>query len=347
MARYFIGGVANATFYNGSDIILKSQTLSESTINISADKVEVRGGIGAKLLGQYFHTSQMQMTLTDAVFNLDYIAMNAGAVKNIGGVDYATETITLGSGGAGTITGTPIMFGSAYVGWAAIQGTDTYQTVTINPTSKAFTYTGGTTGTVVCITYPITSSGEYITIPATIIPSTVHAVLTANLYNAGGSTNDISTATLVGHVNIDIPRLQLMGTQNISMTATGVSNTPLSGMALAVDSASCDGAAYYATITTATSENWYDNLTMLSFLDGTISVATGNSANIVTYGVGANIAPYLIAPANLTYTGATGSEAVATVAAGVITPVAAGTTTYVVSITAKPEVNGTVTITVA
>lgn len=348
MARYFIGGVANITLYDGNDIILKSTTLSDSSMELSVDKQEVRGGQGAKLYGQYFHTSQLQLTLTDIMFSLDYVALNTGSVKNIGGVAYGSETITLGASGAGSITGTAIPFNTTYVAWVRPQGGDNYTTVTLDSTThKNFTYAAGAEGDVVCVSYPISSSGQYISIPATIIPSTVHAVMEANLYNGGGSTNDVNTATLAGTAIIDIPRLQLTGAQTISMTSTGVSTTPLTGMALAVDSGTCSDDAVYGTFTTnLTGENWYDNMTMISFNDQTISLATNGTAQIITYAIAPATAPYTVPVADLTFAG--GDQAIATVdATGKVTAVGTGNCIITVTAKNKASLNGIVQVTVA
>jgi len=346
MSQYFIGGVANVHLYNGTTLIAKSTTLTDSSIEISDDKVEVRGGIGAKLLGQYFHTSAFKMSLTDTIFDLNYVALNTGSDVNVGGYDYTTETVTLASGGVGTLTGTPIPFLTTYVGWARIQGTTGgYQTVTINNTAKTFNFAGGTAGDVVCIEYPTSATGTNIQVPATIIPSTVHAVMKANLYRAGGSVNDVSTSALVGNVVVDVPRLQLSGSQTISMTATGVSNTPLSGMALAVEDASCNETAIYATIYQNDSAfTWYNALTMLSVNPSVVSLAATETATITTYGVGVGYAPYAVPTSELTYTPA--DPSIATATNGVITAVAPGTTAIVVSSTENTSLKAIVSVTV-
>ena len=47
-----------------------AKTLTESTFDFSITAEDVRGGQGNGLLGRYFHDSNMQVTLVDAMFDL-------------------------------------------------------------------------------------------------------------------------------------------------------------------------------------------------------------------------------------------------------------------------------------
>ena len=84
MGQYFLASVGVAEAFrkvNGvRQHFFSAKTLTDSSINISVSAEEVRGGPGAQLLGQFFHTSTFGLTMTDAIFKLEYIAAQVGAV---------------------------------------------------------------------------------------------------------------------------------------------------------------------------------------------------------------------------------------------------------------------------
>lgn len=346
--KYFIGGVGQLFCFNGTQQIFRATTLINSSIEISTDTVEARGGDGNKLLGRYFHSATMKMTIEDAIFDLNYLALNVGATKALGADNFKSEQVTLAAGGAGLVTNAPAKFGNSYVGWAAPVGDpENVQTVTISIPGKAFTFAGGASGDVVCVTYPTYTSGnEYIDIPVNFIPATAHAHMIAKLYRASGSSTSLSSSTVVGTVEFDIPRLQFAGNESISMTSTGVSNTPLEATALAVEDGTCDGAGTYGRVVVhLTNANWYDNIDLLAIDPANVSIAVAETVTPSAYGLANNTQPYYIQPGELTYTSS--DDAIATVAAGVITGVAVGSCYIEYKITSKPAVKGYVEVTVA
>ena len=82
-----------------------------------------------------------------------------------------------------------------------------------------------------CVMYRKNADGRKITISSQFIPETLHAVLTVALYS--GDNCNVESATKAGEVVIDIPRLQLTGAQDITMSATGAAQTALEGNACA------------------------------------------------------------------------------------------------------------------
>ena len=342
MPKLFIGGVADVYAYEGSDLIFTANSLTESAINTGVEKLEVRGGKGNVRWGVFFHTSSFTLTLTDALFNMKYIAINMGRSVEIGGTALKEESVTLGVAGAGTVTGTPVAFGDyGLKGWASdVDDGETWQTVTF--TGQNFSFSGGTNGQVVCVKYIVTeSASQFVTIPGNIIPKTLHLKMRANMYS------DDQANSIAGVIEIDVPKFVLDGIVNLNMTANGVVTQSLSGSANATRSADCATGNVYGTVTyIPASGNWYDNITMLAFADATPAVSVGTPTyTIISYGVAPGFAPYLITDvADLTFV--SGTPGVATVsAAGVVTRVIAGTTTITVTVTAKPAVQGTLVVT--
>ena len=82
----------------------------------------------------------------------------------------------------------------------------------------------------VCVRYMYHNDiASKITISANFIPKTLTCILEANLYNGGSC--DVETSTLAGKVIIKVPRFMLNGSQELSMSASGVSNTSIEGSA--------------------------------------------------------------------------------------------------------------------
>lgn len=250
MSRQFLAGAATVDMLVGDQLIATATTLLDSSITVGSTAEEVRGGPGAKLLGKYYHTSTFDINLTDVLFKLEYFAFQTGsAIQQIADV-FTSEQVTLGAGGSGTITGTPAVYQSyGTIGWAAKPGSDAYQKITF--TEKAFTVAGAKEGDIYCVKYISTdNAARQITISSSFIPSEVTLVMTANLYRAGGrGENDVNNSSKIGIVQVLVPRFQFNGSMELSMTSTGVANSPIAGSALDNPSADCSDGGYYAIIT--------------------------------------------------------------------------------------------------
>ena len=61
-------------------------------------------------MSRYFHDSLMSATITDALFDLQYLALNVGGNITIGGSSLVTESVTTNVVNRITITGTPVAF---------------------------------------------------------------------------------------------------------------------------------------------------------------------------------------------------------------------------------------------
>ena len=340
---YFLAQVANVDLFDGTTLFSSSKTLLDSSITIGVTADEVRAGQGAKLYANNFHSSKMELKLSDQMFKMDYIAKNIGTTITIGGDAITSESVVLTAGGAGEVVGTPVTSGTfAGIGWAVLNGSETIKDITFS--GKAFTVSGGASGETYCVKYFENDvAGKLVTVGANIVPDVVTAVLTANLFN--GDPNDVSSSNKVGKVTIQVPRLQLSGAQELTMSMTGLSQTDISGTALVADENCNDG--YYATILqTLFNANWYDDVSYLAIEDATFDLAPLATKELKVYAVYPNATPVL--KANSLFTFVSDIPAKATVAStGIVTGVASGTTTIKVKITAKPavEANAYVTVT--
>lgn len=348
MSRQFLAGAATVDMLVGDQLIATATTLLDSSITVGSTAEEVRGGPGAKLLGKYYHTSTFDINLTDVLFKLEYFAFQTGsAIQQIADV-FTSEQVTLGAGGSGTITGTPAVYQSyGTIGWAAKPGSDAYQKITF--TEKAFTVAGAKEGDIYCVKYISTdNAARQITISSSFIPSEVALVMTANLYRAGGrGENDVNNSSKIGIVQVLVPRFQFNGSMELSMTSTGVANSPIAGSALDNPSADCSDGGYYAIITEQLSgSSWYDNVFALAIEDSDIELATTTgTATLSVYALPLNGAAFKPPYEDLTFTSAANGTATVT-QEGVVTGVAQGSTTVTVSIKNKAGVEAIANITV-
>ena len=89
MSNYILAGVGTIEAFTQSSTqptkIFTSKTLQESGISISVTAEDIRGGLSNPLLGRYFHDSILEANITDALFNLQYLALNVGGQVVIGG----------------------------------------------------------------------------------------------------------------------------------------------------------------------------------------------------------------------------------------------------------------------
>ena len=307
----YMASVADVDLIKGSQLVCSAKTLTDSSLSISVNNEEIRGGKGGKLYGKYYHTSAMTLSLTDVMFNMDFIAANVGAVKTIGGKTMTIEEVTASTDGQITVTGTPVDFlGKGTIGWYAKAGENDWNAITF--VGQVATASGVISGQKYCIKYNVTNNAlEQIVVDADIVPDEMTAILKADLF-LGEKPNDEASGSKVGYVEITVPRFQPDGALDISMTMTGAATTPLNGSALATfDSAlTCSQSGYYAVINKVQSNaNWYDGLIALAIEDADVQLdASATSSNIVTYAVYKNAQSTIVDPSNLTYIVSSGAN---------------------------------------
>ena len=292
--KYFVAGVGRALLFKGTDLFADARTLADSSITIGVTAEEIRGGEGNQLFGQYFHDSSFSMKLTDIMFDLAYIAANTGAEWSSKGDIFTTETLQADETGKITLSKdpVPVVTGGKIVLYyrnGAVAGGD-YSKMTI--TGKEVNLGANFADAEVCVMYRYTNDfAEKITISSQFIPDTLHAVLTVALY-AGDSCN-VEDSTKVGEVTIDVPRFQLSGAMDITMSATGAAQSSLEGNALASGCSGCDNKATYATITKVIFDQTEDKVTGIVVEDTAagLSLKVGESVDLTTYAIFDGAAP--------------------------------------------------------
>lgn len=244
----FLAGVGRATLLDGERLVATANTLIDSSITIRISFEDLRAGMRNKLYGRYAHTSTFDLKLTDAMFSLEYLAMNTGSDVTLGGDAMKDEKLTV-SNGKVTLSyeAKPMVGNTNTYAYVKKSGTDEgYQRYPVT-NKKEVALDASLNDSEVCVRYMYHNDiASKITISANFIPKTLTCILEANLYNGGSC--DVETSTLAGKVIIKVPRFMLNGSQELSMSASGVSNTSIEGSALASGCAGCEGDGVYAEI---------------------------------------------------------------------------------------------------
>lgn len=260
------------------------------------------------------------MTATDALWNLQYLALSFGSDIVEGNVDVlATESdITITQANTITVQGTPVDFaGLGTVGWYRRASEQDWHKITF--VGQTATVEGLAVGTTVCVSYnSINSAARMITVYENMVPSEMHAILEQDLFL--GEPGSEEGSSRVGKLVIDIPRYQLNVDQTLSMSASGTSTTNLSGNALvSYGGAGCDEEGYYGFIKEVVFDaKFYDDLVDLA-IAGTNELQEGDF--IVVRGIKSNGMSKIIAPENITYTVEPSGNATIDTATGEITGV--------------------------
>lgn len=345
MTNYFVTSVADGYFYDFNDnLVGTSKILMDSNIEVSTSNTDVRGGKGNALQFIYWHSGDMNITLTDVQFNLDFLASTVGSTLETGSNIYTEEFVTLTSGGAGTVNGTPLAIqGSTLYGWVTHDGVEEPERVEF--TGSNFTSSTGTEDDVVCVRYyALDSAAKKLTVYSNIVPDKLRLVLDAQL-----ASKEDDSAAVVGKVEVIIPNFQLDGSFALNLTADQVANTPISGRALSstVNEQGCsanDVLAYI--IRQVDNANWYDDAIALAFVGGDLALTDPTTSQATVMAIHSDRSTSYPPTADLTF--ASSETGCATVSSsGLITTVAAGTTVVSATITNKTSVDANINVVVS
>lgn len=282
--NHYLAGVGTALLFKNNDLIGVAKTLTESTFNFAITAEDIRGGKGNGLLGRYFHDSSLTCTLTDAMFDLNYIALSLGVNVESGGLSVKEEELKVGVDSTVTTTETPVAFDGTMIGWYK-KPTDTDWTIGTIAGNK-MTIAGGTQDAVYCVKYFYqNANAKSITIKSQYVPTTLHVVVLTDLYS--GKVGTQSDATRYGRLIVDIPLFQLDGSQDLSLTASSAATVSLSGMALAVlDGTTCEEDPYYGTMTEEIyGAKWQNDTIAIAVENADLELATNASEALIVRAV--------------------------------------------------------------
>ena len=338
MANIFTAGPARALFFYGQQLIGVGRTLSDTAFNSTITGEEVRGGQGNMLYGKYFHDSSLGIDITDAMFNLQYVAASLGVDVNQGGISLyespkAGETVS--TGGKITLTETAVAFDGTILAWYKKPADDDWTVATVS--QNAITIPSAKNGDHYCVKYFYQNmNAKSITIKAQYVPKTLHLVLINDLYS-GDVANVAASTSKYGRLITDIPQYQLDGSQNLSWSATSTATVSLNGSALAIDDGtSCEEDPIYGTMTQEIfGAKWQDDVKAVAIGNADIDLAKSASETLQVYAVfGGGVASRMMDNSNFNFTVESGGTSASVNASGVVT---ATTTagTAVISVTLK------------
>ena len=299
--QHFLAGVGRALLFKGNDLIGVAKTLTESTFDFSITAEDVRGGQGNGLLGRYFHDSNMQVTLVDAMFDLQYMALSLGVNLESGGLSVKEEELAVGTDSTVTASETPVAFNGSMIGWYKKPSDTEWSIGTFTGSKMAIS--GASQNDPYCVKYfYINENAKSIKIKSQYVPSELHVVIMNDLYS--GDVGSQSDATRYGRLITDIPRLQMDGNQTLNLTATSAATINLTGSALAVLSGdTCEDDPYYGTMTEEIyGAKWQDDVVALAVENSDIELAKSASETLIVRAVfGAGIASQRKDNSNFTF----------------------------------------------
>ena len=299
--QHFLAGVGRALLFKGNDLIGVAKTLTESTFDFSITAEDVRGGPSNGLLGRYFHDSNMRVTLVDAMFDLQYMALSLGVNLESGGLSVKEEELAVGVDGTVTVSETPVAFSGSMIGWYKKPSDTEWSIGTFTGSKMAIS--GASQSDPYCVKYfYINENAKSIKIKSQYVPSELHVVIMNDLYS--GDVGSQSDATRYGRLITDIPRLQMDGNQTLNLTATSAATINLTGSALAVLSGdTCEDDPYYGTMTEEIyGAKWQDDVVALAVENSEIELAPSESESLIVRAVfGAGMASQRKDNSNFTF----------------------------------------------
>ena len=310
MSKFVLASVGTVQFFDQSsgDLIVTSKTLVDSGINFSVTAEDIRGGMANALLSRYLHDSAMALTLTDALFDFSYMALNVGGTIQTGADVLTVEQVTTAEANKITVSETPQKFGNfGVIGWYSVVGEDNWTKITFDADTKTANVPDLSQGTTVCVKYTKTdASAEQFTVSSAFIPAQVYGVLTLPLFKSGTDTKQFSNSSKVGEVQIEIPNFMFDGAVDLALTSSGATTTPLSGHALATFTGleGCDSNdGYYAKLKQVTyNKDEFADVKAIVVADANVELLANEVQTLQIYAIYSGIkAPKLIDNSKLVF----------------------------------------------
>ena len=243
----------------------------------------------------------MQVTLVDAMFDLQYMALSLGVPLKSGGLSVKEEELTAGVDGSVTVSEIPVAFSGSMIGWYKKPSDTEWSIGTFTGSKMAIS--GASQNDVYCVKYfYINENARSITIKSQYVPSELHVVIMNDLY--AGDVGTQSDATRYGRLITDIPRLQMDGNQTLNLAASSAATINLTGSALAVLSGdTCEEDPYYGTMTEEIyGAKWQDDVVALAVENSDIELAKSASETLIVRAVfGAGMASQRKDNSNFTF----------------------------------------------
>ena len=336
------------------DVVYQSSKVQTNNFTTDLDMGAIRAGLGNPIAIQLPSDAAVNLELSAADFSMQARAMQLGASLAYNAIRPVCTTVTAEANtialpnGAQPVANYGYSTAYAYVNYTGAQNVGTAYTISAQDNSiEGFV---AIPGTVYNVTYfERQANAQELGISGAFAPGIYHVSTQLAVYSTEGG-NAGNRGTQVGWLYIYIPRMQFAGNGETSGSQTENASTMLSGTALSYEDATANGSctdctypmlAYMVYVPFSTSGN---GLAGLAVIGGGVSVEVGKTAVLpVKYIMDDDT---IVQPnyARLNYEVA--ATATATVAGGIVTGVAAGTTTVTVTSQDDENISTTATITV-
>lgn len=254
MAKLFLGSVGSVEAFerkeDGSyELAFVSKTLTDSGINTTISKEDIRGGTGAPIQFSFYHDPAVEITLTDVVFKKEYLEAQLGTeFKNAGSHGYASKNVVAGEGKI-NLKDQPIAINFGACGgelklvWASEMGKDEWKTYSFEGVTMTgegdFEITGDfVNGKTYCVRYCKQDPNALIAhVTSNIIPAEYMLIITAPVF--AGDACAASNGKKAGTITYEIPRFRLNGGSEMAFNMSSNQTMSLAGTAYATDN-SCE-----------------------------------------------------------------------------------------------------------
>lgn len=273
MAKYFLGSVGTAEAFKKDaagklTLAFVSKTLTDSGINISTTKDDVRAGTGAPIQFSFYHDPNVEITLTDVVFEEAYVEAQLGADFKTGGKAYEDDGGKTSASKVLELKAEPAEFNigcgkTEKIVWYRENVTGAEWAILRSDKIDGKNITLPKAETQYCVRYIRQNENAKIAeISSTIIPQELFLVITAPIF--AGDSCSASNGRKAGTITYEIPRFKLNGAQEFSMNMSSNQTMSLSGIALASDT-TCDmtESQLLRIIKVVNDEFWYSDVTEL------------------------------------------------------------------------------------
>ena len=258
MAKYFLGSVGSVEAFrrkeDGSyELAFVSKTLTDSGINTTISKEDIRGGTGAPIQFSFYHDPSVEITLTDVVFKEEYLEAQLGAefVTNDDPHSYASETRTSDATGNIDLEGTPVGMNFGACGgeldlvWATPVGQDDWHSYKF--TKGQDKIPGFKPNTKYCIRYCKSDPMAHVMkVTSNIIPAEYMLIITAPIF--AGDACAASNGKKAGTITYEIPRFRLNGGSEMAFNMSSNQTMNLAGSAYATEGCDMEGQTLYKVV---------------------------------------------------------------------------------------------------
>lgn len=354
-ARY-AKGFSEAAVYDivTGDLLYWTNKLKTGNTSTSMNDGAIEGGLGNKLLANIPDTIRLTGTFETAEFSLPARGLQMGSTVHYNAKSMVREKITATTTTL-TVTRTPVAaYGLAadsdsfpcYVG-------DDGVNYGVNAQGEVQGFTA-TVGQTYCVQYfADILNAETLAIPANFSPTIGYMVVKTPIYSENGAS--AKNSSLAGWLYGFYPRVQFIGGDaGINGSQTDASTTGLNFTALAYDEltddvcsdcANEDSVYGYLTYVPC-GDDTLSAVKALAIVGGVITLKVDGTAQTPVYYYMDNGEVVTPSYADLTFTSAAVATATVGANTGLITGVAAGSTTITVTVTKKPALTATASVTV-